>query len=143
MSASEGIDETQDFYLRDNLTGTYFDLKENTAYGFSSEQGKFNERFEIVFQSEQQSLSVEETKHNENYVYYQNSKKMLFARKMKAPVSRLAVVSMTGQTVLELTNVSQSTLSNGLKLPNMATGTYIVCIRIEDNQVLTKKFIFN
>ena len=121
----------------------YFNLKENTAYSFSSEQGKFNTRFEIVFQSEQQSLSVEETTQNENFVYYQNNTNMLFAKKMNSPVSRLAVVSMTGQTVLELTNVSQTTLDNGLKLSNMATGTYIACIRTEDNQVLTKKIIFN
>ena len=143
MSTSEGIDEAQDIYLRDNLTGTYFNLKEDTPYGFSSEQGKFNERFEIVFQSEQQSLSVEETKTEDNFIYYLNKTNTLFAKKMKAPVSRLAIVSMTGQTVLELTNVSQTTLSNGLKLSNMATGAYIACIRTEDNQVITKKIIFN
>ena len=62
---------------------------------------------------------------------------------MKSPVRRLAVVSMTGQTVLELENVSQSTLNNGLKLSNMATGAYIACLRTEDNQVITKKIIFN
>ena len=143
MTDSQGLDESQDVYLRDNLTGTYFNLKEDTAYGFSSDQGKFNERFEIVFQSEQQSLSVEETKTEDNFVYYQNKTNTLFAKKLRSPVSRLAVVSMTGQTVLELTNVSQSTLSNGLQLSNMATGAYIACIRTEDNQVITKKIIFN
>ena len=143
MSASEGIDQNQDIYLRDNITGTYFDLRDNAAYRFSSEQGKFNTRFEIVFQSEQKSLSVEEAKHNENFVYYQNKTNTLYVKKMSSPATRLAVISMTGQTVLELTNVPQTTLNNGLKLSNMVTGTYIVCIRTEDNQVLTKKIIFN
>ncbi len=143
MSDSENIDNGQAVYLRDNITGTYFNLKEDTSYSFSSEQGKFNERFEIVFQSEEKTLSVEETKTESNFIYYQNKTNTLFAKKMNSPVSRLAVVNMTGQTVLELTNVSQATLNNGLQLSNMATGAYIACIRTEDNQVITKKIIFN
>ncbi len=143
LTEQEGIEEDQEIYLKDNLTGTYFDLKAGLPYNFDSAQGKFNSRFEIVFQSEQKSLGIEEAKVEENYIYYQNSTKMLFGRKIRVPVTRLAVISMSGQTILELANVSQSTLDNGLKLPNMATGTYIACIRTEDNQVITKKFIHN
>ncbi|MFD1161621.1 LamG-like jellyroll fold domain-containing protein [Hwangdonia seohaensis] len=143
MTETEGIDDTQDIYLRDNLTGTYFDLTKNKAYSFTSEQGKFNKRFEIVFQSEQKSLSVEENKHSANFVYYQNNTNTLFAKKLSAPVTRLAVINMKGQTVYELQNVSQTTLNNGLKLANLSTGTYVVCLRTEDHQVITKKIIFH
>ncbi|MCF7566944.1 T9SS type A sorting domain-containing protein [Sabulilitoribacter arenilitoris] len=143
MTESEGIDASQEIYLRDNLTGEYFDLRDNTAYNFSSEQGKFNKRFEIVFQSEQKSLSIEEDKHDANFVYYQNNTNTLFAKKLSSPVSRLAVINMKGQIVMELTDVPQATLNKGLRLSNMSTGTYIVCMRTEDHQVITKKFIFN
>lgn len=143
MTETEGIDTSQKIYLRDNLTGTYFDLTENKAYNFTSEQGKFNKRFEIVFQSEQKSLSIEEDKHDANFVYYQNNTNTLFAKKLSSPVSRLAVISMRGQIVMELTDVPQITLNNGLRLSNMSTGTYIVCLRTEDHQVITKKIIFN
>ncbi|WP_418602334.1 LamG-like jellyroll fold domain-containing protein [Hwangdonia sp.] len=143
MTETEGIDDTQDIYLRDNLTGTYFDLTKNKAYSFTSEQGKFNKRFEIVFQSEQKSLSVEENKHSANFVYYQNNTNTLFAKKLSAPVTRLAVINMKGQTVFEIKNVSQTTLNNGLKLANLSTGTYVVCLRTEDHQVITKKIIFH
>ncbi len=143
MSDSDGLNASQEIYLRDNLTGTYFDLRDNTSYNFSSEQGKFNARFEIVFQSEQQSLSIEETKVEDNYIFYQNNTNTLFAKKISSPVSRLEIISMTGQTVLELTNVSQSTLNNGLQLSNMTTGTYIVYLRTEDHQIFTKQIIFN
>ncbi|WOD44715.1 LamG-like jellyroll fold domain-containing protein [Hwangdonia lutea] len=143
MTETENIDETQEIYLRDNLTGTYFDLTENQPYSFTSEQGKFNKRFEIVFQSEQKSLSIEESKHHENFVYFQNKTNTLFAKKLSAAVNNLAVISMKGQTVFELQNVTQTTLNNGLKLVNMATGTYIVCLRTEDHQVITKKIIIH
>ena len=77
------IDETQAIYLRDNLTGTYFDLTESTAYGFLSEQGIFNDRFEMVFQSEQQSLSTEDILATDNMMYYQHTTNTFFAKKVK------------------------------------------------------------
>src|SRR5690606_19857489 len=77
----ENIDDSQDIYLKDNFTGTYFNLKENKPYSFTSEQGKFNERFEIVFQSEEKSLSIEERITTENFIYYKNSERKLFAKK--------------------------------------------------------------
>lgn len=50
---------------------------------------------------------------------------------------------MTGQTVMELHNVSPQTLSNGINISNVATGAYVACLRTEDNQVITKKLIVN
>ena len=67
----ENLDTTQEIFLRDNVTGTYFDLKQDAAYRFSSAQGKFNTRFEIVFQSEAKSLSTEATQISENFIYFQ------------------------------------------------------------------------
>ena len=113
------------------------------AYRFSSEAGIFNKRFEIVFQSESETLSAEESKYTENFIYFQNSSNTLFAKKLNATVSKLAIISMSGQTVLELQNVSPQTLSNGLKISNVATGAYVACFRTEDNQVITKKLIVN
>ena len=143
ISETENIDETQDIFIKDKLVGEYFDLTQGTAYSFTSDQGKFNERFEIVFQSEQKSLDVEEAKHGEGFIYYSNKTNTLFAKKMNISVSRLALINMIGQTVLELKDVSQTVLSNGIKLSNIATGTYIACLRTKDNQVLTKKIIVN
>ena len=73
ITEMENIDTSQAIYLRDNLNGTYFDLTQDTAYQFSSNPGIFNERFEIVFQSEAQTLNVEESQTSENFVYYQRT----------------------------------------------------------------------
>ena len=123
--------------------GIYFNLKEDTAYQFTSEQGKFNARFEIVFQSEQQSLSTEEASYTENFIYYKNSEHKLFAKKMKASVTKLAIVNMLGQTALEFTNVSQEDLNNGLSITNMSSGAYIAYFRTDADEVLSKKIIIN
>ncbi|WP_299548371.1 LamG-like jellyroll fold domain-containing protein [Seonamhaeicola sp.] len=139
----ENIEETEEIYLRDNLTGAYFDLKPGNPYGFSSEQGKFNDRFEIVFQSQQQSLSVEEENHDSNFVYYLNQERKIYVKKLNASVKRMALINMTGQTVMELQDVPDDVLSNGIAISNVSTGGYIACFRTDDNQVLTKKIIVN
>jgi hypothetical protein len=139
----ENIDETEEIYIKDNLTGDYFDLRSNEAYRFSSDQGKFNERFEIVFQSQQQSLSTEEVIHEENFIYYLNKRRKIYVKKLSAPVKRMSLISMTGQTVMEINNVPDELLNNGIEIPKVSSGGYIACFRTEDNQVFTKKLIVN
>uniref|UniRef100_UPI00262C8152 T9SS type A sorting domain-containing protein n=1 Tax=uncultured Algibacter sp. TaxID=298659 RepID=UPI00262C8152 len=143
ISDLENIDETQAIYLRDNETGTYFDLTQDTAYGFSSGQGIFNERFEIVFQSEQESLSTAESIVTENFIYYQNTSNTLFVKKLNSDVSKLSLVNMRGQIVLEHADVSKESLENGLQFSNISTGAYVVWMKTDTNEVLTKKVIVN
>ena len=143
ISELDNIEESQAIYLRDNLKGTYFDLTQDTAYGFSSAQGIFNDRFEIVFQSEQQSLSTETSTFLENHIYFQNTTNTLFVKKLNADVSKLTLVNMRGQVVLELADVSKERIENGLQFSNLSTGAYVVCMRTQENEVLTKKIIVN
>lgn len=143
ISEFENIDDDQEIYLKDNLTGMYFDLRQSTAYSFSSDQGVFNNRFEIVFQSEQQSLSAEEASFDENFIYYQMQSNTFYAKKLNSDIKKLALVNMRGQTILEYDNVSKETLQNGLKFNNISTGAYVVCLRTDSNEVLTKKIIAN
>jgi hypothetical protein len=137
----ENMDTDQEIYLRDNLTNTYFDLTLGTAYRYSSEQGIYNERFEIVFQSQQQELSTEDSLITENHIYYQNKINTLFVKKLNSAVSKLSLINMRGQSVLEMQDVSREQLENGITFNNIATGTYVVCMRTETNEVLTKKII--
>lgn len=139
----ENIDKKQDVYLRDNETGEYFDLTQNTAYRFTSTQGKFNKRFEIVFQSEQKSLSTEEATVSENFIFYQNATNTIYGKKLNTSIDKLSIVNMRGQTVLEFKNVSQETLNNGLKISNVATGAYLAWFKTKTGQVITKKIIVN
>ncbi len=143
ITETENLDEAQEVYLKDHLTGDYFDLTTKEVYSFSSEQGKFNNRFEIVFQNEAKTLSAEEATFTENYIYYQNKTNTLFAKKLNSGVKKLALIDMRGQTILELNNVSTERLEGGFKLKNISVGAYVVCLRTEMNEVLTKKIVFN
>ena len=143
ITEMENIDTSQAIYLRDNLNGTYFDLTQDTAYQFSSNPGIFNERFEIVFQSEAQTLNLEESQTSENFVYYQRTEQKLYAKKLNASVRRIALVNMLGQTALEFNNVSQEELRNGLSISNLSSGAYVAYFRTDTHEVLTKKIVVN
>ncbi|MGB5418708.1 T9SS type A sorting domain-containing protein, partial [Algibacter sp.] len=141
ISELVAIEADQAIYLRDNLMETYFDLTQDTAYGFGSAQGVFNDRFEIVFQNEQQNLSTEESIITENHIYYQNKTNTLFVKKLNSDVSKLSLVNMLGQSVLELKDVSRERLEKGLQFNNILTGAYIFYMQTDTNEVLTKKII--
>ncbi|MEW4923479.1 LamG-like jellyroll fold domain-containing protein [Algibacter sp. 2305UL17-15] len=143
ISELEHIEENQEIYLKDNLTGEYFDLTNNQPYRFSSEQGKFNNRLEIVFQSEASTLGAKEVKTTDNFIYYHKGSNMIFAKKLNGEVTKFTLFSMTGQSIMELNNVSQSTLNKGIKLSNVSTGAYVACFRTDTNTVITKKLIIN
>jgi hypothetical protein len=143
ISDLEHIDENQDIYLRDNLTGEYFDLRQEQPYTFTSVQGVFNERLEIVFQPKAATLSSEEVQTSQNYIYYDVLNNVLYAKKLNAAVTKFTIYSISGQSVMQLSNIDSATLHNGLQLPNMSSGTYIAVFRTDDNQVITKKFIKN
>ena len=137
----EYIDRDQPIYLRDQFNNVYFDLRQGLAYKFSSEQGVFNERFQIVFQTESKTLSTDTSSITDNYMFYQNTTNTFFAKKLNSTVSKLSVVNMRGQVVLERVNLSREQLESGIQFSNIATGAYIVSLRTETNEVLNKKII--
>ncbi len=96
-----------------------------------------------MFQSEAQTLNVEESQTSENFVYYQRTEQKLYAKKLNASVRRIALVNMLGQTALEFNNVSQEELRNGLSISNLSSGAYVAYFRTDTHEVLTKKIVVN
>ena len=139
----ENIDEFPSIYIKDNLHGTYFDLRQDSVYRFSSTQGIFNDRFEIIFRSNSDVLSTEATTIPENYIFFNNKTNTLFARKLSNDVSDLTLLNMRGQVVLKLSDVSKEKLENGVQFNNLSAGAYVVSMRTKANEVLTKKLIVN
>ncbi|SFC93605.1 Por secretion system C-terminal sorting domain-containing protein [Algibacter pectinivorans] len=143
LTKLDNIPEDQAIYLRDNETDIYFDLTKNQEYNFTSKQGVFNNRFELVFQSKQEVLSTEEAIAIKNYVYFQNKTNTLFVKKLNSNVSKLSLINMRGQVVLEMADVTIEQLENGIVFNTISTGAYVVYIRTETNEVLNKKIIVN
>jgi len=108
------INETQEVYLRDNLNGTYFDLRSTDAYEFSSDAGAFPDRFDIVFRIPQ-SLSNN--------------------------TLSISLTNILGQNVKSINNVSNSSMENGISIKNLSSGMYIVNIVTKDNSQLSKKIM--
>ncbi|WP_372757045.1 LamG domain-containing protein [Mariniflexile sp.] len=140
-TAFEYFDENQSVYLKDNFTDTYFDLRQDVAYRFTTTQGKFNSRFEIVFQSKEERLSAEESQFTENIIYYHNDSNTLYAKKLSTDLIKLSVVNMRGQIVQEFKNLSQDELNNGLELANVLSGAYVVWFKTQSGQVGSRKFL--
>ncbi len=139
----ENIESNQDIFIKDNLTGNYFNLRSKTPFQFNSNQGIFNDRFKIVFQNKQQTLNTENITLNEQSIIFQNKEKTLFINELESDVVKLSLINMRGQNIMDLLNISKTRLKNGIKFNNVSTGTYLVYIRTTSDEVLTKKIIIN
>ena len=137
----ENIEEEQEIYLKDNLTNTYFDLRQEQGYTFTSEAGVFNERFEIVFQQEQGLSTADITSNNNAIIYFNNNSDLLYVKGLQADVQKLSLLNMLGQTVYSTNNVSNNSLQNGMPIGKLATGIYIVSVKTKENQILDKKIV--
>ncbi|KJD31019.1 hypothetical protein PK35_16845, partial [Tamlana nanhaiensis] len=101
-----------------------------------------NKRFAIVFQSKAETLSVNESQTESNFMYFENASNTFYVKKLNAAVvTQLAVINMRGQRVMVLQNVEKSSLEQGIQLGQVATGAYVICLRTDTNQVLTKKIV--
>lgn len=141
VSETENLVPDQEIYIKDNETGEYFNLTTKQAYRFESAQGIFNERFQIVFQNQSQTLSAEANVISKSDMYFQHKTHTFFVNKQDNAINKLSLVNMRGQVVLELDDVSSESLQSGIQFKNISTGAYIVLMRTETNEVLTKKIV--
>ena len=134
-----GIDEDQDIYLRDNLTNTYFNLR-NGAYSFSSStSGEDSERFDIVFQD--QTLSTDDIIIDDVVIFTSDDK--LFIKGLNQDAKSLSLTNMLGQTITSLSNITNNTMENGIGIQNLSTGVYIVNITTSDDIKIDGKVVVN
>ncbi|WP_372756364.1 T9SS type A sorting domain-containing protein, partial [Mariniflexile sp.] len=68
---------------------------------------------------------------------------MLFGKKLNTDIDKISIVDMRGQIVQEFNNISEQTLTSGLRINSVATGAYVVWFKTQTGQVLTKKIIIN
>ena len=138
----KGFEEAQEVYLKDAYTNTYFDLRSDEVYNFTSESGTFTDRFFIVFSNED-TLSIEENALDSTIVFYNTKTSKLFAKGFTNDFKTVKVISLLGQQVVNLNNVSAQTLENGININNVSSGVYIVSLITENNLSLDKKIIIN
>ncbi|MGE4347401.1 MAG: GEVED domain-containing protein [Flavobacteriaceae bacterium] len=126
------IDENQDIFLKDNLTGEEHNLK-NDAYSFVSEEGTFNSRFSIVYK-EAGSLNVSTPDLNNNWVVFKQNE-MFRIQTQGFDMSEVTVYDILGRVVY----TSEAEGNNHMISRIDANQVLIVKVTTSDNQVLTKK----
>ena len=127
----------QDIFLRDNETGFIHDLK-LAPYIFTSEEGTFDERFELIYKNPN-ALSVEEYALNDNSVKVINNE-ILDVVSTTKNLKTVVVYDILGRVLQNYTNVNSKTLPlTGIQKANRVL---LVEITLEDNAKIYKKPIY-
>jgi len=141
LTDTENLTEDQEIYIKDNLTGQYFDLRNEQVFEFLSEEGEFTDRLELVFSQQSESLSTtDQTIENINLYYAMGRNKIIIMNPKHEKMKSLEVINILGQSVYRNTTLFDGSY-NEYDLQNFSTGTYIVKLTTSNNALLTKKII--
>lgn len=125
--------ENQDIYLKDNLTNTTHNLKEN-PYTFTSEEGVFDTRFQIVYQT---SLSTPDFDSQHNWIVFKNENN-LNIQTIGFELQEVTLYDLLGRTIY--TSQAQG---NKHEVANLtASGVAIVKITTSQGKELVRKVRF-
>ena len=133
------IPEGQNLLIRDNLTGSIYDLRSTEPYNFTSESGSFTDRFQVIF--EDPTLAIEDETLDKVIIYMDNIQDKLFVKGLDQTVKNLTLRNMLGQTVRTFNDIENNTLENGVYIGDLSSGVYLVNLMTEDNLKLDKKII--
>lgn len=122
----------QDIYLKDNVTATIHDLKDS-AYTFVSEEGVFNNRFEVVYKTTG-DLNVHNPELNNNIwvVYSQGNGFQIETQGFE--MKEVMVYDMLGRKVY-----NSNAEGTSHTISDIVNGVLIVKVITTDNQTLTRK----
>ena len=128
----------QNVYLKDNLLNVTHDIKAS-AYTFTSDQGTFNNRFEVVYINSTLNISTPTFDAN-SVIVYKDDNKVLNINAGKVVMKNVKIYDVRGRLVYEQSNInSTATTLQNLKAEQ---GVLLVKITSEDNKVVTKKMVF-
>ena len=130
--------DDQDLFMRDNLTGESFNLRDNDGYQFTSKAGTFATRFQVIFQ-DPSTLSNEEFNTDNTLMYVNGTEGKLYVKSLTDQARQLNMTNMLGQTIKSFDKINNQNLENGINISDLNTGIYIVNIQTENNKSIDKK----
>jgi len=133
----DGFFNTQNIYLKDNLLGTEYDLKQN-AYLFSTEIGRFDNRFELKFTSK--TLGINDPSLALETVLISTTKDQIKINSTTENIMSATVYDLTGKKIVTKNNLNNTKII--LDKPTKQSGVYIVKVRLENNQEVSRKVVF-
>jgi len=133
------IPESQALLIRDNLTGSIYDLRSTEPYNFTSDSGTFMDRFEVVFTDP--TLSVNDNVLDTVVIFVDNRQDKLMVKGLDQDVRQMTITNMLGQIVRTFNDIENNVLENGVHVGDLSSGVYLVNLMTKDNLKLNKKII--
>ena len=130
--------ENNTIYLKDNLLNVTHDLT-SSDYSFTSEAGNFNQRFEIVFQTN--SLSTNEFEVNNTtltIIELQNNDVKFAIASKELTIKTVEILDVIGRSVYQFRGSKKTEIYN---LSNVSTSVYFAKIKLSNGEIIIKKAI--
>ncbi len=135
MNHVDGLFDTQDIYLRDNLLNITHDIK-GSPYTFVSDAGQFDSRFEIVYAA---PLATDLPNFNENSVVVYTNEAGITINAGQIIIDNVKVYDVRGRLLFSQLNVN----ANSLVLDKINASNQVLILQIGsvDNKVISKKIV--
>ncbi|MBA4153759.1 GEVED domain-containing protein [Flavobacterium sp.] len=130
----DGLFETQNIYLKDELLNSYHDLKA-APYLFTTDAGVFTNRFKIVYQN--QTFGIPDNSDNQVIVYRDNAKSIQISTGNHT-MNKVKVYDISGRLLVEKTNIDSNLLTID-DIKGIADQVLLVTILTNENRIINKK----
>ncbi len=124
-------------YLKDNLLGLNFNLSASD-YIFSSQNGEFNNRFEIAFRDQSLSVLENEITPNGLSIIELPSGQVKFVVGNDLNILSVEISDMLGRTLYNLKGNSPSEV---YQLSNLSRAAYMAKVTLSNGQVISKRAV--
>ena len=124
--------------MKDHLLVITHNLRSD-PYSFVTEEGVFDNRFEIVFRAS--ALSVDDlsfASNNISIIELDNDYVKFKVHSNNLSIKNIKIIDLTGRVVYNLNGKNSSETFN---LSNLGSSTYVAKITLSNNQVVHKKAI--
>lgn len=133
IAAVDGLFNSQDIYLKDDLLNITHNLKAN-PYHFSTQSGEINNRFKVVYVDN--TLEINNPNHANAFAIISDNVIRVESNKL---IKEISVYDMTGKLI---NTYSLTEFKNQFVSPfNYANGVYIAKITLDNDMVVSKKLI--
>ncbi|ULC60438.1 T9SS type A sorting domain-containing protein [Flaviramulus sp. BrNp1-15] len=139
LDALENIDTSTSVFIKDSITEETYKINDS-AFDVFLEPGEYNDRYKLVFQQNNMSLSVEESIIANKVLFYYDlgSSELKIINKDGLYISSVNLYNILGQEILS-TNLKSTSLNESVEL-NVVTGIYIVKLETEKG-LINKKIV--
>ncbi|MFP4844750.1 lamin tail domain-containing protein [Winogradskyella sp. PE311] len=128
---------TNNIYIKDNLLNIIHNIKDSD-YSFTSEPGSFDNRFEVIFNSEILSVNDTTIDSNKLSIIELSDGNVQFKIDSQFIITKVEILDVLGRRIYDLIGNSSSEIYS---LSKLNKAPYIAKVRLSNNQVIIKKTI--